>query len=138
MVAMERKKEIAILKSIGADSAGIGAAFLITGMLCGAAGLCLGLPLGLVCAVNCNEIIRFMEHAVNLILNLWYLISEGSAHASVSFLNPEYYLQTIPVHIPFWKIFFIAGQTLCLSALVSVFPAVRAGKEKPLHILRKI
>ena len=130
MVAMERKKEIAILKSIGADSAGIGAAFLITGMLC--------LPLGLVCAVNCNEIIRFMEHAVNLILNLWYLISEGSAHASVSFLNPEYYLQTIPVHIPFWKIFFIAGQTLCLSALVSVFPAVRAGKEKPLHILRKI
>ncbi|MGI5172244.1 ABC transporter permease [Treponema sp. OMZ 840] len=137
MVVMERKKEIAILKSIGASSSGISTAFLITGIICGMGGVCLGLPLGLVCAVNCNEIIEFSEKAVNLILKIWYRITGQTMYSPVTFLDPAYYLQTIPVHISFREMFFIALQTLGLSALVSVFPAVRAGKEKPLHILRK-
>jgi len=137
MTVSERKKEIAILKSVGASSSGISTAFLCTGILCGAGGIVIGLPLALVCAVNCNEIIKFMENAVNFILKLWYLIAEGSSCTPIHLLNPEYYLQRVPVNISFREMFFIAAGTLLLSAAVSVFPAMRAGKEKPLHILRK-
>ena len=137
MVVMERKKEIAVLKSMGASSSGIAAAFLCVGMLTGASGLVIGLPLGLSAAVKCNEIIRFGENTVNFILKLWYLICEGNKYVPVHLLDPAYYLQTVPVHITFSEIFAIAAGTLLLSAAVSVFPALRAGKERPLDILRK-
>lgn len=137
MVVMERKKEIAILKSMGASASGIGSAFLTVGILCGASGLVIGLPLGLAAAVKCNEIIQFGENTVNFILKLWYLIFEGNRYVPVHLLDPAYYLQRVPVHISFSEIFAIAAGTLLLSAAVSVFPALRAGKESPLDILRK-
>ncbi|WP_428768875.1 FtsX-like permease family protein [Treponema sp. HNW] len=137
MVVMERKREIAVLKSMGASSSGIGAAFLTVGILTGACGLAIGLPLGLAAAVKCNEIIGFGENAVNFILKLWYLIREGNLYSPVHLLDPAYYLQRVPVHIAFTEIFVIAAGTLLLSAAVSVFPALRAGKERPLDILRK-
>ena len=137
MVVMERKKELAILKSMGASSSGIGIAFLTVGILCGASGVVIGLPLGLAAAVKCNEIIQFGENTVNFILKLWYLIFEGNSYVPVHVLDPAYYLQKVPVHITFSEIFAIAAGTLFLSAAVSVFPALRAGKERPLDILRK-
>lgn len=137
MVVMERKKEIAILKSMGASASGISTAFLLTGLLCGAAGTLIGVPAGMLCGIKCNEILHFIENAVNLIAKMWYLIHREYTYAPISVLSAEYYLQTIPVVIPFFELFLISAGTLFLSAAVSVLPAARAGKEKPLHIIRK-
>ena len=52
-------------------------------------------------------------------------------------MDPAYYLQEIPVNIPFGQLLTICFGTLLLSFVVSVIPSKKAGKEKPLDILRK-
>ena len=58
--------------------------------------------------------------------------------SAIHILDPAYYLETIPVTIPLKEILFIMLITLVLCLLVSIIPAVKAGKEKPLSILRKV
>ena len=139
MLVMERKKEIAILKSIGATPSGITFSFIITGMTCGLGGLILGLPFGLLAAVNANQIVQFIEKAVNAIARAGYVLKGVPADEinAIRLMDPAYYLQTIPVDLPFAQIILISLSTVLLALLVSVIPSVKAGKEKPLDILRK-
>lgn len=139
MLVMERRKEIAILKSIGASSGGITISFLIAGVSCGFAGSLLGLPLGILCAVNSNQIISALEHTVNFFSKLFYILSGNSlaSFEDIHLLNPAYYLTEIPISIPFGELFLIATAVLLLSLVVSVVPAVKAGRERPLETFRK-
>lgn len=139
MLVMERQKEIAILKSIGATPSGITLSFLITGMACGCGGVLLGLPAGLLLAVNSNQIVKFLEMLVNGIAKLIYIL-KGTPLTELTHINlmdPAYYLAEIPIEIPFNEILIIAGATILLSLIVSIIPSIKAGKEKPLDILRK-
>ncbi len=138
MIALERQKEIAILKSMGASSKGIVISFLITGVLCALGGLVIGIPLGIIFGMNFNEILHFCENFFNETAKLWYYISSGFEYVPVSFLNPAYYLETIPVAVPTVDLIYIAAGTIVLSVLVSIVPALRAGNERPLEILRKM
>lgn len=140
MLVMERKKEIAILKSTGASSRGIALSFIITGMACGAGGVLIGLPLGLLAAVNINPLIRFAEKLVNLVAKFFYVLSTHSAQSfsEIHLLDPAYYIQSISVNVPFWKLLVIVLGTMILSLVVSAIPAIRAGKQKPIETLRKI
>nr|MBP7479863.1 ABC transporter permease [Spirochaetaceae bacterium] len=138
MLVMERRKEIAILKSVGASGSGISISFLIIGTCIGGLGVILGIPLGLVCAVNVNEIIVLFEKIVNFFMYFVYSIIEKEGYKAVQVLDPEFYLAKVPVTVPFIELFLIACVTMCLSLAVSLFPAIRAGKEKPLSILRKV
>lgn len=139
MLVMERRKEIAILKSIGATPSGITFAFIITGITCGLGGLALGLPFGLLAAVNANEIVKFIEKLVNIIAKAGYYLKGVPADEinAIRLMDPAYYLQTIPVNLPFSQIILISLSTVLLALLVSIIPSVKAGKEKPLDILRK-
>lgn len=139
MLVMERRKEIAILKSIGATPSGITFAFIITGITCGLGGLALGLPFGLLAAVNANEIVQFIEKLVNLIARAGYYLKGVPADEinAIRLMDPAYYLQTIPVNLPFSQILLISLSTVLLALLVSIIPSVKAGREKPLDILRK-
>ncbi len=138
MTTLERQKEIAILKSMGASSMGIALSFLITGVLCAIGGLIIGLPLGILFGLNFNEILLFFENFFNEIAKLWYYISSGFEYVPVSFLNPAYYLETIPVSVPTIELVYIFIGTIVLSVIVSLVPALRAGGERPLDILRKM
>ena len=139
MLVMERRKEIAILKSIGATPSGITFAFIITGITCGLGGLALGLPFGLLAAVNANEIVQFIEKLVNVIAKAGYYLKGVPAEEinAIRLMDPAYYLQTIPVNLPFSQVILISLSTVLLALLVSIIPSVKAGKEKPLDILRK-
>jgi len=139
MLVMERKKEIAILKSIGAKPKGITFAFLLTGMACGLGGICIGLPIGLLCSLKANEILHFIENIVNYVAKFIYLL-QGVPVAEIStikLMDPAYYLAEIPINIPVGSISLILVATILLSLIVSIIPSVKAGKEKPLDILRK-
>lgn len=138
MLVMERRKEIAILKSVGASGSGISLSFLIIGTCIGGLGVVIGIPLGLVCAVNVNEIILLFEKIVNFFIHFVYSIIEREGFTAIQVLDPEFYLEKVPVTVPFIELFLIASLTMCLSLAVSLFPAIRAGKEKPLTILRKV
>ena len=139
MLVMERRKEIAILKSIGATPSGITFAFIITGMTCGLGGLALGLPFGLLAAVNANQIVNAIEKIVNFFARLGYFLKGVPADEinAIKLMDPAYYLQTIPVNLPFSQLLLIALSTVLLALFVSIIPSVKAGREKPLDILRK-
>lgn len=140
MLVMERKKEIAILRSTGATSGGITLSFIFTGLACGLGGILIGIPVGLLCAVNVNSIITFAEKVVNLFARFFYLLANHnlSSFRNVSLLDPAYYIQDFTITIPFGKLFMITAGTLVLSLIVSAIPAIKAGKEKPIETLRKI
>jgi lipoprotein-releasing system permease protein len=139
MLVMERKKEIAILKSIGAKPKGITFAFLLTGMACGLGGICIGLPIGLLCSLKANEILHFIENIVNYVAKFLYLLQgvPVSEISTIKLMDPAYYLAEIPINIPVGSISLILVATILLSLIVSIIPSVKAGKEKPLDILRK-
>jgi len=139
MLVMERRKEIAILKSLGASPAGITLSFLITGMMCGCGGILIGLPIGLLCTVNANKLVVLVEKIVNLFARLIYLLRgiPFTEVTAIKLMDPAYYLQEIPVEIPFAQLLLIVALTILLSLIVSIIPSVKAGREKPLEILRK-
>jgi len=130
MLVMERQKEIAILKSIGAKPQGITFAFLLAALSCGAGGLIIGLPVGILLTVFSNQIVHGLERLVN------FFAAMGGA-GEVHLMDPAYYLSEIPVEIPGIQIILIAVAVLLLSVLVSYLPSRKAGREKPLDILRK-
>ncbi len=139
MFVMERNKEIAILKSLGASPNGITFAFLFIALFIGFFGIVIGLPIGILCAVNVNSIINFFEMIINFVLSLVYNIFASSKDfVPVSVMNPEYYLETIPIVLPFNELCAIVILVLILSVVVSIIPSIKAGREKPLSILRKV
>ena len=130
MLVMERQKEIAILKSIGARPRGITFSFLLAALACGAGGLVLGLPAGIILTIFSNQIVHGLESLVNI-------FSSMGGGGEVHLMDPAYYLSEIPVEIPVKQIILIAAAVLLLSVLVSYLPSRKAGREKPLDILRK-
>lgn len=139
MLVMERRREIAILKASGAHPSLITMAFLLSGFLTCLGGLLVGIPLGLLAAVHINGIFWFLESVLNKILHAFYAGFAGnSAYSEIRLLDPAYYLEKIPVHINFKELYIIALTMLLLSLAVCIIPAVRAGKEKPLSIMRKV
>lgn len=140
MLVIERQKEIAILKSLGATPFGITLSFLITAVACSFGGLLIGIPIGLLLSVNANYLINLIEKIVNGFAKIGYLITGATMEeiSTIKLMDPAYYLQNIPVNIPYNQILLIAISTLLLSIVVSIVPSIRAGKEKPLDILRKI
>lgn len=130
MLVMERRKEIAILKSVGATPGGITFSFVIAGFACCFGGVLIGLPIGLLFSVKSNEIIRGIESFLNFFTTIFH-------GAEIRLMDPAYYLAEIPIDIPFNQIFIIIFLTFVLSIIVSIIPARKAGKEKPLELFRK-
>lgn len=139
MLIMERRREIAILKALGASSSGISAAFLVTGFSCGAAGLLLGIPAGLFLSVNINGIIALSEKIINFFAQgLYFLLNNDIiGFTEIHILDESYYLKEIPVEIPFGELFLIGAATLLLSVALSAVPAAQAGRQRPLKTLRE-
>ena len=108
-------------------------------MTCGLGGLAIGLPFGLLAAINANQIVVFIEKVVNFFAKAGYLLQGVPAAEikTIRLMDPAYYLQTIPVNLPFAQIMLISVSTVLLALIVSIIPSVKAGKEKPLDIIRK-
>lgn len=142
MVTMERLKEIAILKSVGASSRGISLSFLIVGGICAAGGLAIGLPLGILAAVNINPVLTLIEKLTNLCGSVLYALSHlasgGGIYVGIRLLDPAYYLQDISVTISCGQVAGVSLMTLALSLFASIVPALKAGRENPLDTLRKV
>ena len=140
MLVMERKKEIAILKSLGASPSGITFSFLITGMSTGFMGILAGIPAGLLCAVNFDLILGWIENILTFVKKAAFLVTghDISEVSRLHILDPAFYLQNIPLSIPLGQITIIACGTLVLSLLASAIPAIKAGQEKPIESLKKI
>ncbi len=137
MLVIERRQDIAVLKSMGASQAGISAAFTAAGAVIGTIASAIGMAAGIFMAVNINENIRLLNSAVNFILALDARV-RGIRAGSFSLLDPEYYLSVIPVKIDFAELL-AAG---CATILISSFAAWLSARWKtksipPLEVLRR-
>lgn len=140
MLVLEKSEEVSILKCIGASPSDISLAYVFTGIFTGITGTIAGLSAGLLISIKINEVIYGIERILNGILTLFRFILKPFIEFSnepVQLLNSSYYLDNIPVTINGGDILVIFLLTILLTVVSSAIPAVKAGKIKPLEVLRK-
>ena len=130
MLVIERQRDIAVLKVTGTNERGIARIFLWGSFLTGICGAVIGIAAGLLLGVNINIIIRSLERFLSF-------FSVRFTGAEVSILDPDFYLETIPIIIDWNVVFMIFLFTIFCSVVASMIPARRAGKLKPMDLLRK-
>ena len=136
MLVMERKHEIAILKANGASPQFITMCFLSAGLITSFLGLIIGMPIGILISIHVNTILSTLEKIINYFY-YYASIFLGNTYSEIHLLDPSYYLETIPISLNFYELYFVAIITLLLSVVVSLLPSIKAGREKPLTIMRK-
>lgn len=120
MVVMEKGKDIAILKSMGATSGGILKIFLIEGMVIGVVGTLLGGMSGVLLALNLEEVVGSVEKAFGF-----------------KVLSPDiYYLDRLPSHVNFTDVSIIMAAAVLISLLATIYPAWQASRMAPADALR--
>lgn len=112
MLVRSKTKEIAVLKTLGLSSLNIQKIFLIIGLRTGIIGTAGGCLLGVVISLN-------LEPLRQLIQTIF--------HVSL-FDQDVYFLAKLPSEVNLTEVVLIAGISLLLSVLVSIYPARRAAK----------
>jgi len=130
MLVLERQRDIAVLKVTGGSIKGVTGVFLWGSFLTGLTGGIIGITLGLLIGKNINPLIRSLER----LLTFFSTLFRGG---EVTILDPAFYLETIPIIIDWHTVFVIGCFTVFCSVAASWIPARRAGKLKPMELLRK-
>lgn len=137
MLALERKKDIAILKSTGTKDEQVSAIFVASGAFVGVTGSLLGLAIGSLISVFINQLIAGFEWVLNLLAGLAAWIKGSAVAGHVRLLDPSFYLERIPVRISLPELSLIALGSILLCVLASLYPARRASRLPPMEIFRK-
>jgi lipoprotein-releasing system permease protein len=141
MIVLEKRPEIAILKSMGAEPGLLASAFVAAGFLAGLLAALAGVPLGLLVAVNVNQIVAALEAGVNAALaaaaGVSGLLGGPTGHRPLLLMNPAFYLESIPVRISLLETAGAAALAIVVSTTASYLPARRAAAVKPLEVLRR-
>ncbi len=120
MVVMEKGKEIAILKSMGATPRGILTIFLVNGAVIGIVGTLSGLALGLSLAFNLEAALGFIEELFE-----------------IQILSGEvYYIDHLPSVVLWSDVALITGISFVITILAALYPAWRAAGVDPVEGLR--
>jgi lipoprotein-releasing system permease protein len=120
MIVMEKNKDIAILKTMGATRAGIMKIFIYQGLVVGVIGTFLGCVAGLAVALNLESVSRFVEN----------LFGFKILPADV------YYLSELPSQVNYGDVGIIILGTLLISFLSTIYPSWRASRLDPAEALR--
>ena len=110
--------------------------FSSAGLITSGLGLIIGMPIGILISVYVNTILSTLEKIINYFY-YYASIFLGNTYSEIHLLDPSYYLETIPISLNFYELYFVAIITLLLSVVVSLLPSIKAGREKPLTIMRK-
>jgi len=120
MVVMEKNKDIAILKSMGASSRSILKIFTIEGGVIGVVGTILGTILGLAAAFNLEKITDFVESLFG-----FKILS-----------SDVYYIDKLPSQVNPLDVILIVLTAVLISLLATLYPSWRASKLDPAEALR--
>ena len=112
MLVMEKAKEIAILKSMGASCSSVMKIYSYQGLIIGLVGTFLGCATGFVIVPNLNEIVSSIE----------------SIFGIVAFPSDVYYLDRLPSKIQYMDSFLIIIFSIVICLVASLYPAWRASK----------
>ena len=111
MMVTDKTREIAILKSMGATNGGISMTFQFVGIAIGGVGTIIGVGIGLaVC----------------------FVVGSYGYH-----LDPKVYLiDRLPIEVRPLEVLIVAGITMAISVIATVFPATSASALRPVEGLR--
>lgn len=113
MMVMEKTKDIAILKAMGATDLSIRKIFVFKGMVIGTVGTVLGMAFGFIlCFV--------LKH---------YRIVELTG-------DIYYFTTTLPVKLEMLDVIFIGSAALVICLLATLYPAVQAARLQPVEAIR--
>jgi lipoprotein-releasing system permease protein len=110
MTVIEKGREIAILKAMGATRESILRIFMVEGVVISGTGVLLGIPLGL---VICAALKKFYKLPGDV-----------------------YYISELPVRILPLDIFLVVAATLLIGMLATLYPSYRAARLDPVEALR--
>lgn len=120
MLVKEKGRDIAVLRSMGATRGTINRIFILSGMSVGFIGTFIGVVLGLILAVNIDNIRAWVENV---------------SHQTIM-AEQLYFLSTLPSKVNPVEVIAIIGMSLALSFLAALYPARRAASLEPSEALR--
>ncbi len=112
MIILEKNRDIAILKSIGAKRRDIMEIFILKGLIIGITGTILGTLLGCI---------------------ICFLLKK---YQFIHLPKDVYYITTLPVEMNIFYIAIIFLSSIALSFIATIYPAIQASKLKPVEVLR--
>jgi lipoprotein-releasing system permease protein len=112
LLVAEKRKEIGILKAMGAGAGSIGTVFLVAGMLIGVGGTLAGSAFGLL------------------------LIWVQNTYKIIRLAGDVYQISYLPMKLTGSDFAMIVGSTLVISFLATLSPARRAARMDPIEVLR--
>jgi lipoprotein-releasing system permease protein len=120
MVVTDKRTDIAILRTLGAAPRRVMGIFITQGLVIGWLGVALGVVLGVALALHVDTIVPFLERTLR------FQILDADV----------YYITAIPAEVHWRNVVTIALLALLLTALATVYPAIRAARTAPAEALR--
>jgi len=112
MVVMEKTRDIAILRAMGASARSVMAIFMFQGLLVGVVGTLTGLGLG---------------------LGICQLLA---TYKFITLPADVYYISTLPVRVEWTDVWYVAAAAVVISFLATIYPARYAARLNPVEALR--
>jgi lipoprotein-releasing system permease protein len=120
MVVKSKRGDIAILRTFGSSPKSILSIFVVQGSLIGVLGIAGGVLLGVVLAVNLQDLVHALEHLVGF-----------------KFLDARvYFMSDLPAHVEAGDLVRICGVAFALACISTLYPAWRAARLPPAESLR--
>jgi lipoprotein-releasing system permease protein len=120
LMVKAKTRDIGVLMALGATRGGICTIFLISGLICGTIGSIVGISLGLLLAYNLNPLAELLNRIANIEV----------------FPKSIYYLEAIPVAIPYDTLGLIVVATMAVGLIFSIYPAIKAARCNPIEAIR--
>jgi lipoprotein-releasing system permease protein len=120
MVVMEKTKDIAILKSMGATGRSIMRIFVLEGLIIGILGTVAGVLGGLLVALNLESIVQLIQRLTGFEL----------------FSKDVYYLDRFPSQVVPTDVLLISVTAILISFVATLYPSWQASKMSPAEALR--
>jgi lipoprotein-releasing system permease protein len=141
MTIMDKRKEIGILRAIGATPSLITRIFVIDGFYIGIIGSVIGIFLGFFLTLNIENIFSIFENIVNglrrIVYVLFFIPLNKPPLPEFDILSDSiYYLEGVPVEIHFLDVFIISILSIFISVLAAYYPARKASLTKPVDTIR--
>ena len=120
MLVQDKAKDIAILRTMGMSRGGIQRVFLMSGLTVGFLGTVAGVILGLAFSYNIDAIKEWLE----------------GLSGTELFAGEIYFLAHLPAQVDLQEVIIVAGMSLFLSLLATLYPSWKAGRTDPVEALR--